>query len=621
MSIRMQPRVMSDQAIETKELGSALIRGIEQLNLILGSQSPLAARLVALADRVEHLQLAVLGQFKRGKSTVVNALLGVPVLPAAVVPLTAIATFIAWRAQPLMRIHFKDNRPAHESSASEPNRIRDFLFRFVAEEANPENRLGVARVELRYPAAILSNGTVLIDTPGVGSTLRHNTDAALRVLPECDAALFVLSADPPITEIEIEYLRHVKSKAARVFFIINKADYLRGDERQSGIEFLQKVLREKSFLEADEEIFCVSARDGLAAKQSADDTKLRDSGIADLESHLVRRLATEKTQWLEQAVRSGAIDILSQAAADVALRVRALSMPIDELAAKSQDFATALQSIEEQRRTTRDLLAGDHRRLRDDLETRIDELRKEASSKLSRMIEAQISLNWSGDWGENAQRALSKRMEEIFDDALDALAAAFSRQTNTALSTCQHRIDTLVNSVRSTAAEIFAVSFAKDTEHKPFQLGEDPYWVTESFGPTLIPNPGRLLDAFLPSPLRFARLRQRIVQSADQLVVRNAENLRWAILRGLDDTFRQATAAFEQRLDEVIAATKGVIEEALARRRDRSFAARQELDRLNSAIASLNELREELAQSSTARLATDVQESRPQPPLQSMASD
>jgi len=138
--MRMQPRVMFDQALETKKLGTALIRGIEQLKLSLGSQSLLVARLVALADRVEHqrLQLAVLGQFKRGKSTVVNALLGAPVLPAAVVPLTAIAIFIAWRAQPLVRIHFKDDRSPQQSSASEPDKIRDFLFRFVAEEANPE---------------------------------------------------------------------------------------------------------------------------------------------------------------------------------------------------------------------------------------------------------------------------------------------------------------------------------------------------------------------------------------------------------------------------------------------------------------------------------------------------
>jgi predicted GTPase len=77
---------------------------IKQINLAgeviassIGADSPLRTRLLALRDRLQHerLQIAVLGQFKRGKSTFVNALLGAPVLPTAVVPLTSIATFIA----------------------------------------------------------------------------------------------------------------------------------------------------------------------------------------------------------------------------------------------------------------------------------------------------------------------------------------------------------------------------------------------------------------------------------------------------------------------------------------------------------------------------------------------
>ena len=92
------------------------------------------------------------------------------------------------------------NAPSREFAVHAADEIRDVLFRFVAEDANPENRLGVERVELFYPADILADGTVIIDTPGVGSTLRHNTEAAWRVMPECDAAFFVVSADPPITE-------------------------------------------------------------------------------------------------------------------------------------------------------------------------------------------------------------------------------------------------------------------------------------------------------------------------------------------------------------------------------------------------------------------------------------
>ena len=293
--------------------------------------------------------------------------------------------------QPLVVVLFKGGAPNEEFAVQTAGEIRNVLFRFVAEEANPENRLGVERVELFYPADILADGTVIIDTPGVGSTLRHNTEAALQVLPESDAAFFVVSADPPITELELEYLRRLKSKTTRVFFILNKADYLRPNEQRSVVEFLQKVLSEKSLIDADGRIFCISARDGLDAKRSGNNQALENSGIAALEDHLVRVLASEKNRWLEDAVRSKAADFLAQASAELGLRVRALNMPIEELAAKSEAFQDALRSIEEQRRITRDLLTGDHRRLREALGSRISGLRKEIAAKLARVIDASLS--------------------------------------------------------------------------------------------------------------------------------------------------------------------------------------------------------------------------------------
>ena len=566
------------------------------LEAAIGSELPLLARLRVLRRRQEHerLQLAVLGQFKRGKSTFINALLGADVLPTGVIPLTAVATFIAWRREPLVVVHFRGEAPNEEFAVHTADEIRNVLFRFVAEEANPENRLGVERVDLFYPADILADGTVIIDTPGVGSTLRHNTEAALRVLPECDAAFFVVSADPPITEVELEYLRRLKSKTTRVFFILNKADYLRPHEQRSVVEFLQKVLSEKSLFDADGRIFCISARDGLDAKRSGNNQALENSGIAALEDHLVRMLASEKIRWLEDAVRSKAADILARASVELGLRVRALNMPIEELAAKSEAFQDALRSIQEQRRITRDLLAGDHRRLREALDSRIDSLRKEIAAKLARVIDASLSGVVPTAWEEAARRALSEAMQAEFEAVREPLVSAFAADAGAALLGCEGRVNALIDRVRRTAAEIFDVALGPDTEHAAFELGEDPYWVTESTSATLIPDPSRVIDRLLPASLRRSRLRARMIRQADELIVRNAENLRWAILRGLDETFRKATAQFEERLDETIRATRDVIRDALARRRDRSFAVQPEIDRLVEASASLASLREEL---------------------------
>jgi GTP-binding protein EngB required for normal cell division len=578
----------------------ALAGTLDRVELVLetavGSESPLLSRFRTLHRRLEceRLQLAVLGQFKRGKSTFINALLGDNVLPTGVIPLTAVATFIAWRREPLVVVRFKSGARTEEFAVRTADDVRNVLFRFVAEEGNPENRLGVERVDLFYPAGILADGTVLIDTPGVGSTLRHNTEAALQVLPECDAAFFVVSADPPITEVELEYLRRLKSKTARVFFILNKADYLRPDEKRSVTEFIQKVLTEKSLIDADGRIFCISARDGLDAKQNGNKLKLEMSGIAELEDHLVRVLAGEKSRWLEDAVRSKAVDILAQASAELDLRMRALNMPIEELAVKSDAFQEALRFIEDQRRTTRDLLAGDHRRLREALDYGIERLRKEIAGKLGKVIDASLSGGVPGVWEEAAGRALSAALQIEFEEAREPSVDAFAADAGAALRGCQNRVNALVDRVRRTAAEIFDVPLGPDTEHEAFELGEDPYWVTDSTRATLIPDPSRLMDRLLPATLRRQRMRARMVRQADELIIRNAENLRWAILRGLDETFRKATAQFEQRLDETIGATRGVIRDALARRQDQSFAVQPELDRLAATTASLASLGVEL---------------------------
>lgn len=539
-SVSASEPTMSCERGEAHALPDILGRIEPTLESAAGPASPLVARFRALQSRLrqERFQLAVLGQFKRGKSTFINALLGAPVLPTGVVPLTAVAIFIAWRRAPLVIVHFQGGGPSENFAPQTAEETRNVLFRFVAEEANPKNRLGVERVELFYPADILADGTVIIDTPGVGSTLRHNTEAALQLLPECDAAFFIISADPPITEIELEYLHRLKTKTERVFFVLNKADYLPSDEQRSVVEFLKRVLVEHSLIEANEHIFCISARDGLEAKQRGNHRALATSGIGELEDNLVHMLAREKSHWLQDAVRGKAADILDQASASINLRQRALNMPVEELAAKSRSFHNTLLAIEERRRTTRDLLAGDHRRLREALDCRVADLRDAIATKLSRAIDASLAEKVPKTWEETLRRTLSQAMNDEFEVARAPLVSAFATDVGVTLRACQDRVNGLIDRVRQTAAEVFDVPLGPAIEHEPFELGQDPYWVTESIGASLIPDPSRLLDRLLPMSLRQSRLRARMLRQAEELIIRNAENLRWAIWRGLDDSFR-----------------------------------------------------------------------------------
>jgi tRNA U34 5-carboxymethylaminomethyl modifying GTPase MnmE/TrmE len=313
--------------------GEQLATQIERAAAIAQPIAPFAAmQLDAMLERLlkGRLQLAVLGQFKRGKSTLVNALLGTSVLPAGVIPLTSVPTFISWGPVPRILVTYSRTQSSDELDIGQPELLEKALFKYVAEEANPKNVLGVKRVDLFFPSPLLQKGIILIDTPGIGSTHQHNTDAALSVLPECDAAIFVTSADPPMTEAELAYLDHAWTKAARMYFVLNKADYLGEQDLEIAVAFLEELLR-KATGEAQPVVYCVSALSGLKAKQSHDPAALEASGVASLEGILVAALEREKLSLLRSAIRQRAVEEIAEVEADVLFKIRTLEMPIEEL--------------------------------------------------------------------------------------------------------------------------------------------------------------------------------------------------------------------------------------------------------------------------------------------------
>lgn len=589
---------MGRVALYPPEGANALHCAMMSLCEAIADNALLRGRAESLRERLErqHFQLAVLGQFKRGKSTFINALLGAPLLPIAVIPLTAVAIFISWRSASLVRIRFTEGRADEELLTEDPDAIRQFLFRFVSEEANPQNHLNVKRVDLFYPAPILADGIILIDTPGVGSTHHHNTETALRVLPECDAALFVISVDPPITEIEIKYLQRISAKTAKLFFILNKIDYLRREERSQVTEFVKRTLEQHDLWSPETAIFSVSAAEGLESKRQGDQTKLTSSGIAEVERHLLRDLASQKGRLLQQAVRIKAGDILSEAIAEVRLQIRALQMPLEELAGKCDAFGQTLVSIEGQRRTIRDLLEGERRRLREQLEERTTSLRNEARAKLTKIVDLQIQ-------GTDTLQELGEAITEIFDSARQEFFTSFASLIESTLTNHQRQIGALVADVRRTAGELFNTPFQTGFQPDSFTLGEDPYWVTEKIQTTLLPDVSSLVDRLLPGHICARRRRARILRQVNELILRNAENLRWAILRGINETFGKASLRFEEHLDNTITTTNGIVRDALERRRTSSSAVGDEMNRLQRKDSLLCDLQKQFraAQEDQAR--------------------
>lgn len=568
--------------------------------------SSLISRARSLRQRLvdERFQLAVLGQFKRGKSTFLNALLGAPILPTGVIPLTAVPTFISWSPTPLVRVTYRTDRSPERFCDSAPDDIRSRLFGYVAEEANPKNRLNVARVDLSYPAAILKNGVVLIDTPGIGSTHRHNTDAALEVLSECDAALFVVSADPPITEAELAYLDLVRSKVARLFLILNKADYLAPHELQVATSFLRRTLQGPPLSIPDARVFCISALQGLKAKASGGGKALQESGLTQIEDHLLRYLANEKAASLRAGVIQKAGALLSESDADLSLHIRTLEMPVEDLAKRTATLETALRRIADEERVVLDLVAGDRRRAVGQLEDHAECLREAGRQYLAGVIDRALSAAEPGSMEEAAQQAVASAIPRFFEQRLGDTSDGVQQTVDDILHTHERRADDLINLVRRTAADIFDVPYAPSAGSERFALRHQPYWVTEKWTDRLVPIPTGLVDRVLAPDVRRKRLRARLKEQAGELVLRNVENLRWSTLQSLDDTFRRFAAMLQDRLAAAIDSTKSAIDAAASKRRAASIQVDAELASMRATSAALANLRAELQQIASTGEAT-----------------
>lgn len=203
-----------------------------------GSEA-LAREAEALAERLRESRffVACVGQFKRGKSTLINALVGVTVLPTGIVPVTTAVTIV--RHGPRLGARVRLNGRDWEDCDPEA------LATYVSEEHNPNNEKGVRAVEVFVPNVLLESGMCLVDTPGIGSVSVANTATTRAFVPHIDAALVVLGADPPISGEELDLVGDMARDVHELIFVLNKADRLAEEELDEAARFTECVVADR----------------------------------------------------------------------------------------------------------------------------------------------------------------------------------------------------------------------------------------------------------------------------------------------------------------------------------------------------------------------------------------
>ncbi|HKA68247.1 MAG TPA: dynamin family protein [Actinomycetes bacterium] len=185
----------------------------------------LAGRLTAtrktLADPAIHIVVA--GDFKQGKSSLVNSLLGVTVCPVDDDIATALPTYLRYGPEFKAELLHEGDPPRRD-----PIDVAD-IRKHVVEHAGPQGATAngdrPAGVIVQVPRKILATGLVIVDTPGVGGLNSAHAAASLTAISMADAVLFVTDASQELTSSEFEFLRRAREMCDTVVCVLTKSDF------------------------------------------------------------------------------------------------------------------------------------------------------------------------------------------------------------------------------------------------------------------------------------------------------------------------------------------------------------------------------------------------------------
>jgi GTPase SAR1 family protein len=468
----------------------------------------------------ESFNLVVVGQFKRGKTCLINALLGAGILPVSVVPLTSVVTILVYGRTPDVKVFFKNGKTANIPIES----ISDY----VAETGNPKNEKEVLEVVVFYPSPYLRDGVRLVDTPGVGSVYAHNTDVAYRYLPKSDAALFLFSTDQPAGSAEIEFLRDVRQYASRIFFLLNKTDYLSTEEVDSALAFARKTVEDIMGPEA--RIFPISAKLALQAQLDGSSEKLVASGLPEFSEALGRFLVREKGKVLIESVARALQKVLSHAGLETELELKSLGTPVELIRKKIAAFEARRDELLEERRTFDALFRAEIDRLIKELDRKIDDLKRRLTSQMKeefdRFYESKkdLSLKELNDALEDFVleriRAEFTAWRDVEDEKLvssfDAVCARFAAKVNG-----------ITDSLLDFSSRLFAVPF-ETVEAESLRISKSSFHYKlrgDAVGLDMLTESlTQVVPKYISRKWKFQRVRDWAFRTANKIILSNRKS-------------------------------------------------------------------------------------------------
>ncbi|MDI3290876.1 dynamin family protein [Polyangium sp. 15x6] len=359
----------------------------------------------------DRFHLVVVGEFNHGKTTFVNALLGAEVLPVGVTPTTAVIHHLEYAPEPRAELV----RASGERTKMPFEEVRKFA---VGQEKGSESATSeVKHLEVFYPAELLRERIVLVDTPGVNDLSLQRADITYSYIPRSDAVLFLIDAGQPLKESERVFLNEklLGQSRDKIIFVVTKKDIWSDDEEEEALAYIRTELAK---LIRTPVVFPVSAK-------RAAEGHPEESGMPELLSHLTKFLAEERGRILLDNALGEGLEAARMLVKGIDARRRAAQMSSEELARRidllEKDLAGQSRTIEERRGGIREEVAAIRAWVQRDLAHFVDDVTRQIPDIVDNADPDELK-TWLGPFLEKTFADWAQAETKEIATALEALA-------------------------------------------------------------------------------------------------------------------------------------------------------------------------------------------------------
>lgn len=318
--------------------------------------------------------LSIMGLAKRGKSTLINALLGRKddlFAPIDKLPATSVATSFTWGSKRKIEVVLL-NGDIKEISAEE-------IRTYATEEGNPDNVKGVCFIRIMAPFDERLRNVTLVDLPGAGSIHEHHDQIVHQFLPQSDAVLLLTTARMPINEQEVELLRCVrKADIEKIFVAINKRDVSEPEEiaqcAASNRDHLNKI---------GSSVGCIHQ---ISAKQAFEDN-WEGSGVAELWDEISAFLEEKRSEIMKKRLIAKVFEAAGPIAQSLATQAGAMALSVDELKSEKARLVKEKKEIERNRPSQEFIFQKEWNEEIDEIENKLPYIKRKVSDDIASKLE------------------------------------------------------------------------------------------------------------------------------------------------------------------------------------------------------------------------------------------